>query len=70
MPTLGKPSQRAGRARAPVGKKQALLIIDADLIKQIKLAAVEDEKKMSHIFEQAAREWLAKRKTRGGIKSK
>jgi len=64
MPATDKKGQTKGRARAPAGKKQVLLIADADLIKQMKLAAVEDEKKMSHCFEEAAREWLARRKSR------
>lgn len=62
MPATDKKGQTKSRARAPAGKKQVLLIADADLIKQMKLAAVEDEKKMSHCFEKAARAWLVHRK--------
>lgn len=64
---MSGPSKKAsssGRARAPVGKKQVLVIMDAEVIKQTKLAAVEDDKKMSHVIEEAVREWLAQRKAR------
>jgi hypothetical protein len=69
MPAGEKKRQTAWRAHAPAGKTRALLIIDADVIRQGKLAA-EDEKKMSHSFDQAARKWLVKTKTRSGAGSK
>jgi hypothetical protein len=50
------------RARAPVGKRQVLIIMDQDVIKSVKVAAVEDDIKMSHAVEEAVRDWLAKRK--------
>jgi hypothetical protein len=50
------------RARAPVGKKQVLIIMDQEVIKSIKVAAVEDDIKMSHAVEEAVRDWLSKRK--------
>ena len=49
------------RARAPKGKKQVLIIMDQDVIKQVKLAAVEDDMKMSHAVEEAVRQWLSRR---------
>jgi len=52
------------RARAPNGKKQMLVIMDQDLIKRVKMAALQDDWKMSHAVEEAVREWLARRKTR------
>lgn len=54
----------SGRPRAPAGKKQMLIILDAEVIRQIKIAAAEDERKVSHVVEEAAREWLAKRRRR------
>ena len=50
------------RARAPVGKRQVLIIMDQDVIKSVKVAAVEDDIKMSHAVEKAVRDWLSKRK--------
>jgi hypothetical protein len=52
------------RPRAPKGKKQVLIIMDQEVIKQVKMAAVEDDTKMSHAVEEAVREWLARRKAR------
>ena len=49
------------RPRAPKGKKQVLIIMDQDVIKQMKLAAVEDDMKMSHAVEEAVRQWLSRR---------
>jgi hypothetical protein len=54
----------SGRARAPAGKKQMLVIMDQDLILELKMAALQDGMKMSHVVEKAVREWLAKRKGR------
>jgi len=50
------------RARAPVGKRQVLIIMDQEVIKSVKVAAVEDDIKMSHAVEMAVRDWLSKRK--------
>jgi hypothetical protein len=50
------------RARAPMGKRQVLIIMDQDVIKSVKVAAVEDDIKMSHAVEEAVRDWLTKRK--------
>jgi hypothetical protein len=33
--------------------------MNAEVIKQMKIAAIEDNKKMSHVVEEASREWLA-----------
>ncbi len=43
-----------------------LVIMDQNLIKEAKMAALEDDRKMSHVVEEATREWLARRKTRKG----
>jgi hypothetical protein len=53
-----------GRPRAPKGKKQMLVIMDQDVIKNVKMAALEDDVKMSHAVEEAVKEWLAKRRSR------
>jgi hypothetical protein len=50
------------RARAPAGKRQVLIIMDEEVIKSVKVAAVEDDIKMSHAVEEAVRDWLDKRK--------
>jgi hypothetical protein len=61
-----KKSLRKGRKPAPVGdkKRQFLATMDPDLIKSIKLAAIEDETSASEILEEAARLWLARRKNK------
>jgi hypothetical protein len=50
------------RPRAPAGKRQVLIIMDQEVVKSVKVAAVEDDIKMSHAVEEAVREWLMKRK--------
>ena len=62
MPTKPKKQRVKPRSRAPEGKKQVLIIMDHDVIKSVKVAAVEDEIKMSHAVEEAVRDWLNKRK--------
>jgi hypothetical protein len=59
-----KPKKRPAknRARAPEGKRQVLIIMNKDVVKLIKVAAVEDDIKMSHAVEEAVRDWLDKRK--------
>jgi hypothetical protein len=48
--------------RTPPGKKQMLVIMDEDLIKDLKVAMAEDDTAASHIVEELVRDWLAKRK--------
>ncbi|MBY0382801.1 MAG: hypothetical protein K2W78_12890 [Xanthobacteraceae bacterium] len=55
-----------GRPRTVEGKKQMLVIVQEDVIKSMKIAAIEDGKPVSHVAELAMREWLAKRKGRKG----
>lgn len=62
MAARKKTATSPGRARAPVGKRQVLVIMDSEVIKQAKLAAVEDDRKMSHVVEEAVREWLDRRR--------
>jgi hypothetical protein len=61
---LSKPKKKRAktRARAPEGKRQVLIIMNKDVVKLVKVAAVEDDIKMSHAVEQAVRDWLNKRK--------
>ncbi|SDO49818.1 hypothetical protein [Afipia sp. GAS231] len=58
-----------GGPRAAKGKKQMLVILDQDVIKAVKMAALEDEVPMSHAVEEAVREWLGKRKGRKAPKT-
>lgn len=62
MPSKPKKRPAKTRARAPEGKRQVLIIMDQDVIKSVKVAAVEDDIKMSHAVEKAVRDWLSKRK--------
>jgi hypothetical protein len=62
MPSQPNKKPVKDRARAPAGKRQVLIIMDQDVIKSVKVAAVEDDIKMSHAVEEAVREWLNKRK--------
>jgi hypothetical protein len=50
--------------RAPAGKKPLTVILDEDVIKTAKIAAIEDGLKVSGIVEKLLREWLAGRKSR------
>jgi hypothetical protein len=52
-----------GRPRASKGKKQMLSILDQNVIKRVKMAALEDNMPMSHAVERAIKEWLARRNT-------
>jgi hypothetical protein len=62
MPSQPKKKPARTRARAPAGKRQVLVIMDQEVIKSVKVAAVEDDIKMSHAVEKAVRDWLSKRK--------
>lgn len=62
MPTKDKEKHGVrGRPRTSEGKKQMLLIVPEDLIKLMKIAAIQDGKPVSHVAEEAMKEWLAKR---------
>jgi len=62
-PADKKPASRSG-PRTTAGKKQMLVIMDQDVIKAVKFAALEDEIPMSHAVEEAVREWLKRRTPR------
>jgi hypothetical protein len=68
MPAKAKKKASSGGARLPAGKKQMLVIMDQDIIRDIKVAAAEDEIKLSHAVEEAVREWLENRRGRKGGK--
>ncbi|MBN8978631.1 MAG: ribbon-helix-helix protein, CopG family [Rhizobiales bacterium] len=57
--------KQAPKGRKPVGggekKRQFLATMDADVIKAVKLAAIENEISASEILEDAARQWLDRR---------
>ena len=61
MPLKNKKKSASGGARTPEGKKQMLVIMDKNVIFDVKVAALEDGVKMSHAVEEAVKEWLAKR---------
>jgi hypothetical protein len=50
--------------RAPAGKKPLMVILDEDLIKAAKIAAIEDGRNVSGIVQELLEGWLAVRKTR------
>jgi hypothetical protein len=62
--TAAKATKSRSGPRAPAGKKPLMVIIDEDLIKAVKIAAIEDGTKVSGTVEGLLREWLAKRKAR------
>lgn len=53
------------KGRKPPGgdKRQFLLSIEAEVVKSIKLSALEDETTSSAIMEEAAKQWLERRKS-------
>lgn len=61
MADLKKPL-RKGRKPAEGDKRQFLATLDPELIKAIKLAAIEDETSASEVLEEATRQWLSRRK--------
>ena len=64
MPAEDKKLRTRSGPRAPKGKKQMLVLLDQDVIKSVKMAALEDDIPMSHAVEEAVREWLGKRKSK------
>jgi hypothetical protein len=52
-----------GRKPPEGDKRQLLLSMDAEVIKSIKLAAVEDDTTASATMEEAAKQWLERRKS-------
>jgi len=62
MPSQPKKNPLNARARAPAGKRQGADYHGPGCHKSVKVAAVEDDIKMSHAVEKAVRDWLSKRK--------
>lgn len=61
MPAKAKKPKRANHSRVPKGKAQMLSILDETVIKDVKVAAAEDRRRMSHVVEEAIKEWLERR---------
>jgi hypothetical protein len=59
-----KKPNRKGRKPAEGDKHQILLTMDPEVIKLIKLASIEDDSSASATMEEAAREWLERRKSK------
>jgi len=53
-----------GRKPAEGDKRQFLTTMDPDVIKAVKLAAIEEDTSASVILETAAKEWLERRKSK------
>ena len=56
-----KKRKRSSASASAAGQKAAARHMDREVIKQAKLAVVEDEKKVSHVVEEAVEEWLSRR---------
>ncbi|QND71950.1 hypothetical protein [Tardiphaga robiniae] len=60
-----------GRRPAPApGKRYFLATMDEVLIKDLKVAAIEEDKSASECLEKATREWLARRQPKAREKTK
>jgi hypothetical protein len=65
MPTRKAIVVNKGRKRRhalPDDRRQFLATLDAGIIKAVKSAALDDERSASAILEEAARQWLVRRK--------
>ncbi|QAU36887.1 hypothetical protein [Bradyrhizobium guangdongense] len=54
---------KSGSKRLPEGKRQMLCILDEDVIKRVKIAAVKSNARVSHVVEQALKQWLDRLET-------
>lgn len=63
MADAGKSAQQS-KAKAPIGqqKRNFFATMSGEVIKSIKRAALEDDTTASEILEEAARDWLERRK--------
>jgi len=64
-PKKPKKPKRKGRKPPEGDKRQFLTTMDPEVIKAVKLAAIEDETSASLILEKAAKEFLERRKSKG-----
>jgi hypothetical protein len=62
--TVSEPPKRRSGPRAPAGKKPLMVIVDEDVIKAAKIAAIEDDRKVSGIVEDLLQTWLAGRRAK------
>ena len=62
-----KPRVTASRRRED-GRKQLLVYLPPDLIKDLKKAGLDDDRNAYEIVEEAAREWLVRRSRKGRAK--
>jgi hypothetical protein len=60
-----KKASLKGRKPPEGDKRQFLLSIDSEVIRSIKLSALEDDTTSSAIMEEAAKQWLDRRKKSG-----
>lgn len=59
--SVAKQAKNRSGPRAPAGKKPLMVIMDAELIKAAKIAAIEDGTKVSTIVETLLSDWLTRR---------
>ena len=58
-----KPGAKAKARTRADGREQLLVYLDSAVIKQLKKAALDEDRYAYEITEEAVREWLAARKT-------
>lgn len=58
-----KENRRKTRNRNPGDRKQFLVTMSSEVIKAVKQAGLEDDRPAWAIVEEAAKEWLQRRKT-------
>jgi|ERR1041385_9065069 hypothetical protein len=65
--SVGMPAKKpaaSGARKLPVGdRRQFLTTMSADVIKAVKQAALDDDRNAWEIMEEAAQQWLERRKT-------
>jgi hypothetical protein len=61
-------AKNSGRKRLPEGKRQMLGILDEDGIERVKIAAVRSNARVSHVVEQALKQWLDRLETESRAK--
>lgn len=52
----------SGSRRIPKGKRQLLSILDEDVVEQTKIAAVRSNSRVSHVVQEALKQWLARQR--------
>lgn len=57
-------ARKSGSKRLPEGKRQLLCILDEEVIERVKIAAVKSNARVSHVVEQALKQWLARQETK------